>query len=134
MKTDRFDKPSTSYKPSKQVEYVNVYRVEKRGRGPFQTNSHGEFMCNHLPTPYHDSGLPEMDEDEIERFRFGAPTEEALKEWVKRPKMLDKLGYKVSLYKVKEGYVHSSDIQSMFIKRHAKKVMEWGVQEFMKEC
>lgn len=123
-----------SNKSNKQVEYVNVYRVEKRGRGPFQTSSHGEFMCNHLPTPYHDSGLPRMDEDEIERFRFGAPTEEALKEWVKRPKMLDKLGYKVSLYKVKGGYVHSSDIQSMFIKRHSKKVMEWGVQEFMKEC
>lgn len=133
MKTDRFDKPSTSYKPSKQVEYVNVYRVEKRGRGPFNTSSHGDFMNTFLPTPQHDGGLPRMEDEEIERFRFGAPTEEALKEWVKRPKMLDKLGYKVSLYKVKKGYVHSSDIQSMFIKRHAKKVMEWGVQEFMKE-
>ena len=46
-------------KPSNQVEYVNVYRVEKRGRGPFQTSSHGEFMSNHLPTPYHDGGLPQ---------------------------------------------------------------------------
>lgn len=30
-------------------EYVNVYRVEKRGRGPFR--AYGELMSNHLPDP-----------------------------------------------------------------------------------
>ena len=118
-------------KASEQVEYVNVYRVEKRGRGPFNTSSHGDFMCSYLPTPQHDRGLPKMEDEEIERFRFGAPTKKALKEWVKCPKSLDKLGYNVSLYKVKKRYVHSSDIQSMFIKRHAKKIKEWSVVDFV---
>lgn len=122
MKTVRLDN---------EVEYVNVYRIEKRGRGPFRTSSHGDFMCNDLPTPEHDGGLPEMEYEEIECFRFGAPTKEAMTEWVKCPKSLDKLGYRVSLYKVKKGYVHSSEIQSMFIKRHAKKVKEWSVVDFV---
>lgn len=117
--------------PKNQIEYVNVYRVEKRGHGPFQTSSHGYFMCKHLPTPQCDSGLPKMGYEEIKPYRFGAPTKEAIRGWVKCPKTLDKLGYKVSLYKVKKGYVHSSDIQSMFIKRHAKKIKEWSVVEFM---
>lgn len=39
----------------------------------------------------------------------------------------------MTLYKVNKNYVTFSEIQSMFIKRHAKKVKEWTVEEFMRE-
>lgn len=123
------------------MEHVDVYRVEKRGRGPFQYYStedddrlDGSINCEH-PTPYYDRGIDRnwLDKQKIEDYRFGAPTMEALKLWIRRPVVLDNLGFKVSLYKAKKKYVHSSKIQSMFIKRHAKKVKEWTVEEFMKE-
>ena len=115
--------------------YVDVYRVEKRGRGPYSTSSWGAeaLMSNRLPTPQSDEGLPRFQEDEIQKYRFGTPTAEALKEWVKYPASLDKLGFKVVHYQAKKKYTHSSEIQSMFIKRHSKRVMEWSVQDFMKE-
>ena len=71
-----------------------------------------------------------MTEDEIERFRFGAPCIKSMKNWIEDSHGLTKRGYKVSLYKANKKYVHSSEIQSMFIKRHAKKVGEWTVEEF----
>lgn len=113
------------------MEHVDVYRVEKRGRGPFADDP--QFMDSSLPTPDCDAGLPSMTEDEIERFRFGAPCIKSMRNWIEDSSGLTKRGYKVSLYKAKKKYVHSSEIQSMFIKRHAKKVKEWTVEEFMKE-
>ena len=74
-----------------------------------------------------------MDETDLSSYRFGAPNVESLKEWIKKPDKLSELGFKVALYKVKKDYVHSSEVQSMFIKRHSKKVMEWGVDDFMME-
>lgn len=117
------------------MEHVDVYRIEKRGRGPYSTSSWGaeKLMSNRLPTPQYDEGLPGLQDDEIRKYRFGAPTPEALKEWVKYPASLDRLGFKVVHYQAKEKYTHSSEIQSMFIKRHAKKVKEWGVETFFKE-
>ena len=112
-------------------EYVNVYRVEKRGRGPFR--DYGGLMSNHLPDPWMDAGLPEMTYTELSKYRFGAPNETVLKEWIKLPHTLAKAGFKVSLYKVKKNYVHSSEIQSIFIKRHAKKVLEWDVETFCRD-
>ena len=122
-------------------QYVNVYRIEKGGRGPFQyySSQHdcridGAVNCEH-PTPYHDSGIDRdwLNKQDIEKYRFGAPCPKSLKQWIRKPEVLQQLGFKVSLYKVKKDYVHSSEIQSMFIKRHAKKVGEWRVQDFMKE-
>ena len=122
-------------------QYVNVYRIEKRGRGPFRYYSSewdnrlsGAVNCEH-PTPYYDSGFDRkwVDETDLSSYRFGAPNVESLKEWIKKPDKLSELGFKVALYKVKKDYVHSSEIQSMFIKRHSKKVMEWGVDDFMME-
>ena len=122
-------------------EYVNVYRIEKRGHGPFQyySSQHdcridGAVNCEH-PTPYHDSGIDRnwLDKVNIKDYRFGTPCPKSLKEWIKKPEVLQELGFKVALYKVKKDYVHSSEIQSMFIKLHSKKVLEWDVQEFMEE-
>lgn len=117
-------------------QYVNVYRVEKRGRGPFGDHSWAADDCmnNKLPTPSHDAGLPEEVRGwDIANYRFGTPSIESMKEWITKPNELTKRGYKVSLYKAKKGYVHSSEIQSMFIKRHAKKVMEWDVEKFCRD-
>ena len=122
-------------------QYVNVYRIEKIGRGPFQYYSSGvdprldsSINCE-LPTPYYDGGIDRnwIEKVNIKDYRFGAPCPNSLKEWIRKPEVLQYLGFKVSLYKVKKNCVHSSEIQSMFIKRHAKKVMEWSVQEFCKE-
>lgn len=115
--------------------YVDVYRVEKRGRGPYNNSGWGagDFMTNSLPTPDYDAGLPKLDYESIQKYRFGAPTVETMKSWIKYPRILSAVGYKVSLYKAKKKYVYASTIQSMFIKRHAKKVKEWTVEEFMKE-
>ena len=115
--------------------YVDVYRVEKRGRGPFGEGGWNASSCmdSSLPTPQYDSGLPELDFSEITRYRFGAQTSQSLKQWIFDPSGLTKRGYKVSLYKAKKKYVHSSEIQSMFIKRHAKKVMEWDVEKFCRD-
>lgn len=110
-------------------EYVDVYRVEKRGRGPF-TNDVGHCMSNKHPTPTYDAGLPELTFDEILPFRFGCPSPDVIKDWITKPAELNKRGYKVSLYKAKKKYTHSSEIQTMFIKRHAKKIKEWSVEEF----
>ena len=77
-------------------EYVNVYRVEKRGRGPFR--DYGGLMSNHLPDPWMDAGLPEMTYTELSKYRFGAPNETVLKEWIKLPHTLGNAGFKVSLY------------------------------------
>ena len=123
------------------MEYVNVYRIEKRGRGPFQYYSSEvdprldcSINCEH-PTPYYDGGIDRnwLDKVNIKDYRFGAPCPSSLKGWIKKPEVLQQLGFKVALYKVKKDYAHSSEIQSMFIKRHAKKVMEWGVETFFKE-
>lgn len=117
-------------------EFVDVYRIEKRGRGPYNDTSWGAgaFMANGLPCPINDWGLPEDVVDwEIRKYRFGAPTPEALKEWIAYPASLGRLGYKVSHYRAKKKYTHSSEIQSMFIKRHAKKVNEWDVATFCKD-
>lgn len=113
-------------------EYIDVFRVEKRGRGPFGFCSWSapELMNNNLATPDFDAGLPEMDDTTIEKYRFGCPNKEVMIEWIKYPRSLSNLGYKVSLYKAKKKYTHSSEIQTMFIKRHAKKVKEWSVEEF----
>lgn len=123
------------------MEYVDVYRIEKRGRGPFRYYSSewddrlsGAINCEH-PTPYYDSGFDRkwVDETDFSSYRFGAPTPESLKEWIKKPDKLSDMGFKVALYKAKKKYVHSSEIQSMFIKRHAKKLKEWDIVDFMKE-
>lgn len=116
------------------MEHVDVYRVEKRGRGPYCYSSWGAggLMSDHLPTPQADSGIPLLDDLDIIKYRFGAPTPETLKEWIKCPSGLSRLEYKVSLYKAKKKYVYASTIQTMFIKRHAKKVKEWTVEEFCK--
>ena len=120
------------------MEYVDVYRIEKRGRGPFRYYSSevdprlvSSINCEH-PTPCYDEGIDRnwLDKVNIKDYRFGAPTAEALKEWVKYPASLDRLGFKVVHYQAKKKYTHSSEIQSMFIKRHAKKVREWTVEEF----
>lgn len=113
--------------------YVDVYRVEKRGAGPYREDGPSSCMSSKHPTPQYDAGLPKMYDDEINPYRFGCPTPEVMKDWIMKPMELTKRGYKVSLYKAKKKYVHSSEIQSMFIKRHAKKVKEWTVEEFMKE-
>lgn len=112
-------------------QYVNVYRVEKRGRGPFK--NYADAMSRYLPCPRGDSGLMIWNPEEIAKYRFGAPSAESLKEWIKLPHKLHSAGFKVSLYKVKKNYVHSSEIQSMFIKRHAKKVLEWDVETFCRD-
>lgn len=114
------------------MEHVDVYRVEKRGIGPYRDESTGNCMYSKHPTPQHDAGLPKMYDAEIHPYRFGCPTSEVMKEWIRDPSELTKKGYKVSLYKAKKKYVHSSEIQSMFIKRHAKKIKEWTVEEFCK--
>lgn len=123
------------------MEHVDVYRIEKRGRGPFQYYSsevdprlYSSINCEH-PTPYYDGGIDRnwLDKVNIKDYRFGAPCPNSLKEWIKKPEVLQQLGFKVSLYKVKKNHVKSSSIQSMFIKRHAKKVLEWDVETFMKE-
>ena len=87
-------------------------------------------MSDNLPTPEYDAGLTKLSYNEIQKYRFGTPTAEALKEWVKYPASLDRLGFKVVHCQAKKKYTHSSEIQSMFIKRHAKKVREWTVEEF----
>ena len=114
------------------MEHVDVYRVEKRGRGPFGYCSWSapELMNNKLPTPEFDGGLPKLEDIEMLKYRFGAPSAETMIEWIKYPSGLSRLGYKVSLYKAKKKYVYASTIQSMFIKRHAKKIKEWTVEEF----
>lgn len=114
------------------MEHVDVYRIEKRGRGPF-TYGAQEFMDTGLPNPSNDAGLPEISFNEILKYRFGAPTPEAMKEWVEYPDSLDRLGFKVVHYQAKKKYVHSSEIQSMFIKRHSKKVMEWDLEKFCRD-
>ena len=113
------------------MEYVDVYRVEKRGHGPFRNDGAALCMCSKHPTPQYDAGLPEMEYEEILPYRFGCPTSEAMKEWITKPAELAKRGYKVSLYKAKKKYVVSSEIQSTFIKRHAKKIKEWSVVDFV---
>ena len=142
MKTERFDKPSISCKFSKQVEYVDVYRIEKRGRGPFRYYDSDEgwrlesaLELNH-PTPTFDKGIDRgwMENSfDMSKHRFGCPTPQSLKSWVKKPVVLDKLGFRVVHYYAKKKYTHSSEIQIMFIKRHSKRVMEWDVETFMKE-
>ena len=112
------------------TDFVDVYRVEKKGRGPFRNDLMAQCMCNALPTPQHDAGLPEMTNEEIHPYRFGCPTPDIMKSWIRDPEELSRVGYKVSLYKAKKKYVHSSEIQSMFIKRHAKKIKEWGIVDF----
>lgn len=115
------------------MEHVDVYRVEKRGRGPFGDHSLAANDCMNirLPTPSYDSGFPEEVRGwDIANYRFGAPTIDSMKDWITKPNELSKRGYKVSLYKAKKKYVYASTIQSMFIKRHAKKVKEWTVEEF----
>ena len=122
-------------------QYVNVYRIEKRGRGPFHYYSSGadpRLDCSincELPTPYYDGGIGRnwIEKVNIKDYRFGAPCPNSLKKWIRRPEVLQQLGFKVTLYKVKKNYVHSSEIQSMFIKRHSKRVMEWDVETFYKE-
>ena len=124
------------------MEYVDVYRIEKGGRRPFRYyDSDADWRLenalelNH-PTPTFDKGIDRgwMENSfDMSKHRFGCPTPQSLKSWVKKPVVLDKLGFKVVHYQAKKKYTHSSEIQSMFIKRHAKKVMEWSVQDFMKE-
>ena len=124
------------------MEYVDVYRIEKRGRGPFRYYDSDEnwrlenaLELNH-PTPTFDKGIDRgwMENSfDKSKHRFGCPTPQSLKSWVKKPVALDKLGFRVVHYQAKKKYTHSSEIQSMFIKRHAKKVMEWSVEDFMKE-
>ena len=122
-------------------QYVNVYRIEKMGLGPFQYYSAGvdprlySSINREHPTPYYDGGIDRnwLDKVNIKDYRFGAPCPNSLKEWIRKPEVLQHLGFKVALYKVKKGYVHSSEIQSMFIKRHSKRVMEWDVETFYKE-
>lgn len=125
---------------SSKKEYVSVYRIEKRGRGPFQYYSteydsglEGSINWD-LPTPEFDKGIDRnvLRKVWIKDYRFGAPTGNALKEWVKKPDVLHRLGFKVSLYKADKASTISSDIQSMFLKRKAKKVKEWEIVEFMK--
>lgn len=122
-------------------QYVNVYRIEKRGRGPFQYYSSGvdskldsSINCE-LPTPYYDGGIDRnwIEKVNIKDYRFGAPCPNSLKEWIKKPEVLQQLGFKVSLYKVKKNHVKSSSIQSMFVKLHSKKVMEWDVEKFCRD-
>ena len=125
---------------SSKKEYVSVYRIEKRGRGPFQyyptaDDCRLEYSINcDLPTPEFDKGIDRdvLRKIWIEDYRFGAPTGNALKEWVKKPDVLHRLGFKVSLYKADKASTISSEIQSMFLKRKAKKVKEWEIVEFMK--
>lgn len=125
---------------SSSKEYVSVYRIEKRGRGPFQyypteddCRLEDSINCD-LPTPEFDGGIDRdvLRKIWVEDYRFGAPTKKALKEWVKKPDVLHRLGFKVSLYKADKASTISSDIQSMFLKRKAKKVKEWEIVEFMK--
>lgn len=121
-------------------QYVNVYRIEKGGQGPFRypTSFQGvldDALNIEHPTPHHDVGIDRkwFDRQNIKDYRFGSPCPNSLKEWIRKPEVLQYLGFKVSLYKVKKNCVHSSEIQSMFIKRHAKKVLEWDVETFYKE-
>lgn len=112
------------------MEFVDVYRVEKRGVGPFRDDISSGCMCSNHPTPQYDAGLPDLSDTEIHPYRFGCPSPDSMKEWITKPIELTNRGYKVSLYRAKKKYVHSSEIQSMFIKRHAKKVGEWSVVDF----
>ena len=121
-------------------QYVNVYRIEKGGQGPFRypTSFQGvldDALNIEHPTPHHDVGIDRkwFDRQNIKDYRFGSPCLSSLKGWIKKPEVLQQLGFKVTLYKVKKDYVHSSEIQSMFIKRHSKRVMEWDVDDFMRE-
>jgi hypothetical protein len=113
------------------VEYIDVYRIEKNGRGPYNKSA-GYSMYWNLPSPDKDADLPLMKDEDVWKYRFGSPSAESLIEWIKDAFKLSELGYKVSLYKAKKKYTHSSEIQTMFIKRHAKKVKEWSVEEFCK--
>lgn len=121
---------------SSKKEYINVYRIEKRGRGPFQDDRADEFLNYDMPSAYHDGGMPEVvrsfNDEDLYKYRFGCPCPESTKEWVVEPQKLSKLGYKISLYKADKASTISSDIQSMFLKRKAKKVKEWEIVEFMK--
>lgn len=121
-------------------QYVNVYRIEKGGQGPFryptsfQKELDDALNIEH-PTPHHDVGINRkwLDRQNIKDYRFGSPCPSSLKGWIKKPEVLQQLGFKVALYKVKKDYVHSSEIQSMFIKRHSKKVMEWDLEKFCRD-
>lgn len=120
-------------------EYIDVYRIEKNGIGPFRSfpsewdkRLKGCISCNH-PTPWFDSGFDRDWLDTVEwegKYKFGSPSRESLRQWIRKPQVLSELGFKVSLYKAKKKYTHSSEIQTMFIKRHAKKIKEWNVEEF----
>ncbi len=112
-------------------EYVDVYRIEKNGRGPFTESANAaHLMSSSHPTPNHDAELPIFTTEGIHPFRFGCPTKKAMIEWIMNPSELEDRNFKISLYKAKKKYTHSSEIQTMFIKRHAKKVREWSVEEF----
>lgn len=114
-------------------QYVNVYRIEKNGIGPYASGFE-DYMSKDMPTPYYDAGLPRsLVESELDKFHFGTPSKHSVKCWIRHSHKLAKAGFKVSLYKVKKNYVHSSEIQSMFIKRHAKKVLEWDVETFCRD-
>jgi hypothetical protein len=111
---------------------VKVYRIEhpEDRYGPFGWGDYDaeHTMNRHLPTPYCDEKLYEL---EIKKSHvFGCRYKSLLKEWIKDEKELDKMGFVVRTYEVEKKHVHHGDYQSVFLKNKASCVEEKSVIEF----
>lgn len=128
--------------PRKKKEVIEVYRIERNGRGPFTSSHRDQIRIKHdtidysMPAPWDDRELNTdfnvkhnkncVNDSAIEPFWFGCVSKKDILQWIKDVELLARYGFKITKYLAKKTLLQLVHARLCSSKRHLRRLKRFA--------